>query len=122
MREGGGPGQKRADARIEMRVALEIGNAHRAVEQGAGDCILHAELSLERRLRAGIVGMRRAATVGHDLVFATSSARIPSSWRSASIMAMAGWVLPQQGKCLRPMVLPVISSGSAQCSKILSAA
>src|ERR1700736_1244140 len=67
MREGGGPGQQRLDARVEMRVTLEIGNAHRAVEQGAGDRVLHAELGLERRLRAGIVGVRQAAAVRHDL-------------------------------------------------------
>ena len=54
-------------------------------------------------------------------IFAASSARMPSCCRSASIMAIAGWVLPQQGNCLRPMVLPVTSSGSAQWSKILSA-
>src|SRR6516162_7694235 len=67
MREGGGPGQQRLDAPVEMRVALEIRNAHRAVEQGAGDRVLHAELGLERSLRAGIVGVRQAAAVRHDL-------------------------------------------------------
>src|SRR5882757_424920 len=36
-------------------------------EQGAGDRVLHAELGLERRLRAGIVGVRQAAAVRHDL-------------------------------------------------------
>src|SRR6202040_4100321 len=109
MREGGGPGQQRLDARVEMRVTLEIRNTHHAVEQGAGDHVLHAELGLERRLWGMISN------------FAASSARMPSCWRSASIMAIAGWVLPQQGNCLRPMVLPVTSSGSAQWSKILSA-
>ncbi len=50
----------------------------------------------------------------------TASAFTPSSRTSASIMAMAGWVEPQQGNCLRPFSADSISQGEPQFSNMRS--
>src|SRR6516162_6327742 len=76
MREGGGPGQQRLDAPVEMRVALEIRNAHRASSRARATayCTLNLAWSGVCGLGLSVCGRRRLCGMISILDFVSADA------------------------------------------------